>query len=65
MTVCGRGVSKILSTNEEVNEAYITKQSVGAQGLPALEELLYPSASQDSLLIASDKEKRLPSSNRN
>lgn len=54
----GRGVSKILSTNEEVNEAYITKQSVGAQGLPALEELLYPSASQDSLLIASDKEKR-------
>jgi hypothetical protein len=54
----GRGVSKILSTSEEVNEAYIAKQSVGAQGLPALEQLLYPIASQDSLLIASDKEKR-------
>jgi len=54
----GRGVSKILSTSENINEAYIAKQNVGAQGLPALEELLYPSASQDSLLIASDKEKR-------
>lgn len=54
----GRGVSKILSTSEEINEAYIAKQNVGAQGLPALEQLLYPVSNQDSLLIASDKEKR-------
>jgi hypothetical protein len=54
----GRGVSKILSTSEGINEAYIAKQNVGAQGLPALEQLLYPVASQDSLLVAEDKDKR-------
>lgn len=54
----GRGISRILDTSEEINEAYIAKQNVGAQGLSALEQLLYPEASQDSLLIASDKEKR-------
>ena len=54
----GRGVSKILSTSEEINEAYIAKQNVGAQGLPALEQLLYPVSNQDSLLVATDKETR-------
>ena len=43
---------------KNTNEAYIAKQNVGAQGLSALEQLLYPQASQDSLLIADDKVKR-------
>ncbi len=54
----GRGISKILNSSEEINQAYIAKQSVGAQGLPALENLLYPSMTQDSLLRANDIEKR-------
>jgi len=54
----GRGVTNLLASSEEINETFIAKQSVGSQGLPALESLLFPEASQDSLLNANDKEKR-------
>lgn len=54
----GRGVTNLLANSEEINEAYIAKQSVGSQGLPALEQLLFPQSNQDSLLNASDKNKR-------
>ncbi len=59
----GRGISKVLDSSEEINEAFIAKQNVGAQGLSALEQLLYPQASQDSLLIADDKVKRCQAAN--
>ncbi|MCJ8296186.1 MAG: hypothetical protein MJK15_17425, partial [Colwellia sp.] len=36
----GRGVTNLLASSEDVNEAFIAKQSVGSQGLPALERLL-------------------------
>lgn len=54
----GRGITNLLTTTEEINEAFIAKQSVGSQGLPALEQLLFTEVSQDSLLNASDKDKR-------
>jgi predicted lipoprotein len=54
----GRGVTNLLATSEVVNEEFIAKQSVGSQGLPALEQLLFTEASQNSLLNASDKDKR-------
>ncbi|HCM47199.1 MAG TPA: hypothetical protein DIS98_06755, partial [Colwellia sp.] len=54
----GRGVTNLLATSEVVNETFIATQSVGSQGLPALEQLLFTEASQNSLLNASDKDKR-------
>ncbi|GAW95850.1 hypothetical protein MTCD1_01453 [Colwellia marinimaniae] len=54
----GRGVTNLLASSEDVNEAFIAKQRVGSQGLPALELLLFPEANQDSLLNANDKDKR-------
>ena len=54
----GRGVANLLASSEEINEAFIAKQSVGSQGLPALELLLFPEENQDNLLNASDKDKR-------
>jgi len=52
-----QGIEKLLATSEEINESYISTRSVGSQGLPALEQLLFAS-SQDSLIAASDKTKR-------
>lgn len=54
----GRGVTNLLASSEDVNEVFIAKQSVGSQGLPALERLLFPESNQDSLINASDKDKR-------
>lgn len=54
----GRGVTNLLTTSEVVNEEFIAKQSVGSQGLPALEQLLFTEVSQNGLLNASDKDKR-------
>jgi predicted lipoprotein len=54
----GRGITNLLASSEEINEAFIAKQSVGSQGLPALELLLFPEASQETLLNANDKDKR-------
>jgi predicted lipoprotein len=53
-----RGITNLLASSEEINEAFIAKQSVGSQGLPAIEQLLFPEANQDILLNANDKDKR-------
>lgn len=53
----GRGVSNLLASSELVTEAFIATQSVGSQGLPALEQLLFAD-NQDNLLNASDLAKR-------
>lgn len=52
-----RDINNLLSTTEVVTEAFIAQQSVGAQGLPALEQLLFASE-QNNLLNAVDKNKR-------
>lgn len=51
------GLNTLLMTSEEVTESYISTRSVGSQGLPAIEQILF-SASDESLLNASDKVKR-------
>lgn len=51
------GVNKLLTQNEAVTEALVATQSVGAQGIPALENLLF-SEESSSLFNASDKAKR-------
>ncbi|KGJ94953.1 imelysin family protein [Colwellia psychrerythraea] len=53
----GRGVTNLLTTSELVTEAFIATQSVGSQGLPALEQLIFAD-NQHSLLTASDQAKR-------
>jgi len=52
-----QGIEKLLTTSEVINESYIATRSVGSQGLPALEQLLF-SSNPDSLIVASDKAKR-------
>jgi predicted lipoprotein len=54
----GRGVANLLAENDVVTEDVIAKQSVGSQGLPAMEILLFEESSQTSLLNANDKAKR-------
>jgi len=52
------GITNLLASSEEITEAYISTRSVGSQGLPAIEQLLFTSNSQDNLVNASNKEKR-------
>ncbi|SFB82981.1 imelysin family protein [Pseudoalteromonas denitrificans] len=52
-----RGVETLLAA-EPLNEMVVSQTQDGAQGLPALEYLLYPELEAQSLLIATDKEKR-------
>ena len=53
-----RGVENLLIEPDTVTAAIVASQNVGGQGIPALEYLLYPSDSNDSLLSASDRSKR-------
>lgn len=53
-----RGVEGLLSATETVDAAYVANRNVGGQGLPALELLLFSADPADSLLTASDKDKR-------
>ncbi len=53
----GTGITSLLASSETITEDFIAKQSVGSQGLPALELLLFASG-PDNLLTANDKEKR-------
>ncbi len=53
----GSGITSLLASSETVTEDFIAKQSVGSQGLPALELVLFATG-QESLLAADDKEKR-------
>jgi hypothetical protein len=52
------GINKLLDQNEAITEELVAKQSVGTQGIPALENLLFAKQSNASLLSASDKVKR-------
>ena len=54
----GRGVNDLIAEQFVVTAEYVSGQNLGAQGLPALEYLLFPEVSTDSLLTAVDKEKR-------
>jgi predicted lipoprotein len=47
-----------LRQGETINAELISGVNVGAQGFPALEYLLYPQSTSDSLLNASNKQKR-------
>ncbi|MEI6894491.1 MAG: imelysin family protein [Colwellia sp.] len=51
------GVAALLATTEVVTESYISTRSVGSQGLPAIENLLF-SATENDLVNADDKAKR-------
>lgn len=52
------GVDKLLAQDEAITEELVAKQSVGAQGIPALENLLFTSQLSTSLLSAEDKIER-------
>jgi predicted lipoprotein len=54
----GRGVTDLIAEQFVITADYVSEQNLGAQGIPALEYLLFPEISSDSLLIANDKEKR-------
>lgn len=53
-----RGVENLLIEPNTVTPEFVATQNVGGQGLPALEYLMYPESSSDSLLTATDRAKR-------
>lgn len=53
-----RGVDGLLIEPDVVTAEVVASRNVGGQGLPALELLLYPTDANDSLLDASDRQKR-------
>jgi len=53
-----RDVEKFLLTQSTLDVGTVAKSSVSGQGIPALEYLLYPHSTQDSLHNATDKNKR-------
>lgn len=52
------GIATLLASSEQITEEYISTRSVGSQGLPAIEQLLFPESNQDSLINADDANKR-------
>lgn len=52
-----RGVASLLAA-ETLNEEVVAQTQDGAQGIPALEYLLYPELAVNGLLVADDKAKR-------
>ncbi len=53
-----RGVNDLIAEQFFISAEYVSGENLGAQGIPALEYLLFPEASSDSLLIATDRQKR-------
>mgnify|MGYP002335704986 CR=1 FL=1 len=53
-----RGVTRLLGEQDTVTVDFVTSNNVGGQGFPALELLLFPVNDSDSLINASDKDKR-------
>jgi predicted lipoprotein len=53
-----RGVENLLLETQTVTAELVAGQNVGGQGIPAMEYLLFPASASDSLLTASDAEKR-------
>jgi predicted lipoprotein len=52
------GLNSLLNTVEPLTAEYVSGKNVGGQGISALEILLFTDTVQDSLLTASNKEKR-------
>ena len=53
-----KGLASLLERDEVVTTEYVSGRNVGAQGLPALESLLFADQVSSSLLTAEDKDKR-------
>lgn len=53
-----RGVNDLIAEQFVITAQNVSGVNLGAQGIPALEYLLFPEASNDSLLVAADKQKR-------
>ena len=53
-----RGVNALIAEQFVINAEYVSGENLGAQGIPALEYLLFPDVSSDSLLTASNRQKR-------
>ena len=53
-----RGVDDLIAEQFVITAQYLSGENLGAQGIPALEYLLFPEASSDSLLTATNRQKR-------
>jgi predicted lipoprotein len=53
-----RGVDALIAEQFMITAQYVSGENLGAQGIPALEYLLFSEASSDSLLTATDRQKR-------
>jgi predicted lipoprotein len=53
-----RGVDDLIAEQFVITAEYVSGENLGAQGIPALEYLLFPEASSNSLLTAVDRQKR-------
>jgi predicted lipoprotein len=53
-----RGVDALIAEQFVITAQYVSGENLGAQGIPALEYLLFSEASSDSLLTATDRQKR-------
>jgi len=54
----GRGIDNLLILQETITSEIVASQNVGAQGIPALEKLLFSDTAETSMLSASNAEKR-------
>ena len=53
-----RGVDALIAEQFVITGEYVSGENLGAQGIPALEYLLFSESSSDSLITASNKQKR-------
>jgi predicted lipoprotein len=53
-----RGVNDLIAEQFFITAEYVSGENLGAQGIPALEYLFFPEVSSDSLLTATDRQKR-------
>jgi predicted lipoprotein len=53
-----RGVDDLIAEQFVITAVYVSGENLGAQGIPALEYLFFPEVSSDSLLTATDRQKR-------
>ena len=53
-----RGVNDLIAEQFVITAEYVSGENLGAQGIPALEYLFFPEVSSDSLLTATDRQKR-------
>ena len=53
-----RGVDALIAEQFVITAEYVSGENLGAQGIPALEYLLFSEVESDSLLMATDRQKR-------